>query len=74
MPRAVRISFANDSLVVHLEDGRTIAAPLAWYPSLCEASPEQRNNWELVGSGVGIHWADLDEDLSVAGILNPKLP
>lgn len=68
---AVRVTFDNDCLVVALDDGRTISAPLEWFPSLRDATDEQRTNWELIGGGVGIHWEDLDEDLSVAGLLNP---
>ena len=56
-------------LVVDLMDGRTIAVPLAWYPRLANATPEQRNHWELAGGGYGIHWPDIDEDLSTEGLL-----
>ena len=59
----------DDSLVVDLLDGRIISVPLAWYPRLLHATPEQRENWEPVGAGFGIHWPDVDEDLSVAGLL-----
>lgn len=59
----------DDSLVVDLLDGRTISVPLAWYPRLLHATPDQRNRWELAGSGHGIHWPEVDEDLSVAGLL-----
>ena len=58
-----------DRLIVDLADGRTIAAPLAWYPRLLNATPEQRANWEVAGAGFGIHWPDVDEDLSIAGLL-----
>ena len=61
--------FTEDSLVVRLADGRVISAPLTWYPRLLSASPEQRGRWELAGAGYGIHWPDLDEDLSVEGLL-----
>jgi len=65
--RGVRIE--RDSLVVDLMDGRTIAAPLAWYPRLLAATPEQRQRWEIAGAGYGIHWPDIDEDLSTEGLL-----
>lgn len=57
------------SLIVDLMDGRTISVPLAWYPRLLHASAEQRAYWELCGGGYGIHWPDLDEDLSTEGLL-----
>ena|SRR5687768_15900207 len=57
-----------DSLTVDLTDGRTISAPLVWFPRLVHGTPEERNNWEI-GSGIGIHWPDLDEDISVEGLL-----
>ena len=56
-------------LTVDLMDGRTIAVPLAWYPRLLEATPEQRRNWIIAGGGYGIHWPDVDEDLSTEGLL-----
>ena len=65
--RDVRID--DDSLSVDLMDGRTIAVPLAWYPRLLEATPAQRRRWELAGGGYGIHWPDIDEDLSTEGLL-----
>lgn len=68
-PRAQDISVSEDELTVALADGRRISVPLAWYPRLLHASPEQRGNWQLLGDGEGIHWPDVDEDLSVAGIL-----
>lgn len=59
----------EDAIEVRLTDGRTISVPLAWYPRLLYATPAERSNWRLVGGGEGIHWPDLDEDLSVAGLL-----
>lgn len=59
----------KDTLAVDLIDGRTIIVPLAWYPKLLDASPEQRRNWKISGGGYGIHWPDLDEDLSTEGLL-----
>ena len=64
---AVRVT--EDTLSVELADGRTISAPLAWYPRLVHATQAERDNWELIGDGQGIHWPDLDEDLSVEGLL-----
>jgi hypothetical protein len=65
--RDVRID--EERLSVDLMDGRTIAVPLAWYPALAGASMRQRKNWEIAGGGYGIHWPDLDEDLSTEGLL-----
>lgn len=59
----------DERLVVELMDGRSIAAPLAWYPRLLAATPVQRAHWEIAGGGYGIHWPDLDEDLSTEGLL-----
>lgn len=67
--RAVDVRFADGQVVVDLRDGRTIATPIVWYPRLRRASEAQRNNWRLNGSGYGIHWPELDEDLSVEGML-----
>ena len=63
------VRFTDDSITVELLDGRTISAPLTWFPRLLEANNSQRKNWELMGDGEGIHWPDIDEDLSVAGLL-----
>ena len=68
-PRAIEVSVSEDALTVRLADGREVSVPLAWFPRLLRGSPEQRSHWKLVGGGVGIHWPDLDEDLSVAGLL-----
>ena len=59
----------GDTLVVDLLDGRTISVPLAWYPRLLVATPRQRARWKLTGGGFGIHWPDVDEDLSTEGLL-----
>jgi hypothetical protein len=69
---AANIEVTDESLVIDLEDGRTISVPLAWYPRLLHATPEERNNWRLIGRGEGIHWPDLDEDVSVENILLGK--
>ena len=68
-PRARAVEFGVDTLVVHLEDGRTISAPLEWFPRLRDASDAERQQWRLIGRGIGIHWKTLDEDLSVRGLL-----
>jgi Protein of unknown function (DUF2442) len=67
--RVSGVSFAADSLSVSLMDGRAISVPLAWYPRLLHASQEQLANWKVAGGGYGIHWPDLDEDLSTEGLL-----
>lgn len=67
--RAREVAVTGTELIVRLKDGRTISAPLKWFPRLLNATPEQRANFELLGDGDGIHWPDADEDLSVAGIL-----
>src|SRR5437762_6866996 len=66
---ALSVSVSNDALVADLADGRTVTVPLAWYPRLAHGTPTERNNWRLIGRGEGIHWPDLDEDISVASLL-----
>jgi hypothetical protein len=66
---ATRVTVSEDTLSVELADGRTIAAPVAWCPRLAHASQAERNSWRLLGSGRGIHWPALDEDISVANLL-----
>src|ERR1700704_53384 len=66
---AQTISLTEDSLVVDLADGRTITVPLPWFPRLAHGTPVERANWRLIGNGEGIHWPDLDEDISVASLL-----
>lgn len=68
-PRAKQVTFSDDELTVHLADGRRISVPLAWFPRLLRATPAERRYYELLGDGQGIHWPDLDEDVSVAGLL-----
>ena len=63
------VRITDDVLTVDLIDGRTISVPLAWYPRLLHGTREQRNNWRIAGGGFGIHWPDLDEDLSTQGLL-----
>jgi hypothetical protein len=67
--RAQDVETDEDRLIVDLTDGRTIIAPLAWYPRLWHGKPQERVHYEIIGDGAYIHWPDLDEDLSVAGIL-----
>lgn len=66
---AVDVTFTKDTLVVTLADGRCVSAPLEWFPRLLRATPNQRRNWRLIGSGIGIHWEDVDEDISVRSLL-----
>jgi hypothetical protein len=68
-PKAEDLTVTKDTLSVDLSDGRTISVPLAWFPRLLHATQEERNNWRLIGKGHGIHWEDLDEDISVEGLL-----
>ncbi len=72
VPNAENITITEDTLTVDLSDGRTISVPLTWFPRLVQASPEERNNWRLIGQGQGIHWEDVDEDISVEGLLAGK--
>jgi hypothetical protein len=67
--RVSDVTFSSDSLSVALMDGRTISVPLAWYPKLLHATKDQLKNWTIAGGGYGIHWPDLDEDLSTEGLL-----
>ena len=69
LPDAGEVTVTEDTLTVELSDGRTIAVPLAWYPRLIHATKKERGNWRLIGKGQGIHWPDLDEDISVEGLL-----
>ncbi len=67
--RVSDVHFTDDTISVDIFDGRTITVPLAWYPRLLHAAPEQRENWKVSGGGYGIHWPDIDEDLSIQGLL-----
>jgi hypothetical protein len=67
--RVKEVQVSDETLSVGLMDGRTIIVPLTWYPKLLNATLEQRNNWQLAGGGYGIHWPDIDEDLSTEGLL-----
>ncbi len=68
-PLAVDVTCSDVALRVVLADGREIVAPLEWFPRLRDAAPAARANWRAIGGGIGIHWPDLDEDISVAGLL-----
>ena len=74
VPAAIRVQVDDVALSVDLSDGRSITVPLAWYPRLSHATSDERNNWRLIGNGHGIHWPDLDEDISVQNLLagNPS--
>ncbi len=67
--QAMSVEFVDASLRIGLTDGREISAPIEWFPRLRDASPEQRGNWRLIGQGEGIHWPDIDEDVSVNTLL-----
>ena len=67
---ASRLSFSKDKMTVHLEDGRELSVPLAWFPKLMNASKTQIENWRLIGKGEGIHWEELDEDISIERLLD----
>jgi hypothetical protein len=71
-PKAQSVVITEDSVIVDINDGRTISVPLAWYPRLLHSFPEERDRWRLIGNGEGIHWPDLDEDLSVENLLAGK--
>lgn len=71
--RVLDVRFDEHSLIVDLMDGRTISAPLAWYPRLLNATTDQRGHWEKCGGGFGIHWPDVGEDLSTGGLLRGAL-
>ena len=72
IPKAEDVKITDDTLSVDLRDGRTISVPLEWFPRLVHATLEERNNWRLIGKGHGIHWEDIDEDISVKGLLAGK--
>ena len=72
VPYAQDVAVTENTLSVDLSDGRSISVPLAWFPRLVHATPAERNNWRLIGKGEGIHWDDIDEDVSVQGLLAGK--
>ena len=67
--RVLGVEFNDDALSVSLRDGRIISVPLVWYPRLLNATPAQRRNWKVAGAGYGLHWPDIDEDLTTEGLL-----
>jgi hypothetical protein len=69
---AVDVSCSDDAMTVVLDDGRTVSVPLVWFPRLLNATEKQRKEWEFIGGGIGIHWEEIDEDISVASLLNPE--
>ena len=69
VPNAEAVTVTEDTLSADLSDGRTISVPLAWFPRLVHATQEERDHWRLIGKGQGIHWEDVDEDISVEGLL-----
>ena len=69
VPEAMSVEVTEDTLTAELSDGRTVSVPLSWYPRLIHATPEERQNWRLIGAGEGIHWPVLDEDISVEMLL-----
>ena len=66
------VRFKGDRMTVELKDGRAVTIPLKWYPRLLKATPEQRENWRLIGRGSGIHWPDIDEDISTIGLIEGR--
>ena len=68
-PTVTTVTVTDEAVQLELNDGRTVSAPLAWYPRLIHGTPAERAHWRLVGRGVGVHWPDLDEDISVDGVL-----
>jgi Protein of unknown function (DUF2442) len=69
---AVDVSCSDDSLTVVLDDGRVVSVPLEWFPRLLNATRQQRKRWERIGGGIGIHWEAIDEDISIASLLQPE--
>lgn len=69
---AIEVSCSADALSVTLTDGRVVSVPIVWFPRLAGASERQRSEWELIGGGIGIHWEEIDEDISVSSLLQPE--
>ena len=72
VPEALNVSLTDDTLSVDLSDGRSISVPTAWFPILLHSTEQERNNWRLIGRGQGIHWEDIDEGVSIEGLLAGK--
>jgi hypothetical protein len=72
IPHAESVTITEDALTVELSDGRTMSVPLAWFPRLLHATAEERDHWRLIGKGEGIHWEDIDEDISIENLLAGK--
>ena len=72
IPAAESVTITDDTMSVELNDGRTISVPLAWFPRLLHATEQERTNWKLIGGGHGIHWEDIDEDISVGNLLTGR--
>ena len=70
---AVEVSCSDDALTVVLDDGRTVSVPLVWFPRLLAATSQQRREWEPIGGGIGIQWEAIDEDISIASLLQPEI-
>ncbi len=68
-PIVNQVTFTDEKLILELADGRSLIVPLAWYPRLMHASPEERQNWQILGDGYAIEWADLDEHIGIEGLL-----
>ena len=71
-PCATNVDISENTINIELYDGRSLSVPLSWYPRLEHASPEERNTWELIGSGLGIHWPEIDEDVSIEAVISGK--
>jgi len=72
IPEALNVLLTDDTLSVDLSDGRSISVPIAWFPRLLHSTEQERNNWRLIGKGQEIHWEDIDEDISIEGLLAGK--
>ncbi len=72
IPEALNVLLTDDTLSVDLSDGRSISVPIAWFPRLLHSTEQERNNWRFIGKGQGIHWEDIDEDISIEGLLAGK--
>ena len=72
LPKIINVDVNDDTISVDLEDGRTVLAPIGWFPRLVYGKPAERNNYQISGAGYGIHWPELDEDISVEGLLLGK--